>query len=71
MSDGFYTIYTPVLESKSGWFEVNGANSINKETAISRANRHSSVKDGSAKIARIDETYEFISWNSENNFLKG
>lgn len=70
MVNGWYIIFSPILKEGDSYFEVAGANSINKETAIHRASKHSSIKKGSAIIIRIDEYKEYIEWNSENSFLK-
>ena len=70
MKNGWYVIYTPILKSSSGFFEVNGANSIYKEKAIQKASRHVSVRDGEASIIRIDEFKEYIEWTTDNSFLK-
>lgn len=70
MKNGFYTIYMPVVQPIEGdCFEVNGANSIYEERAISKAKKHVSFKNG-AKILRVDKCKEYIEWNYNNSFLK-
>lgn len=50
-------VYEPVCSTKNGksWFTVNGAICEDRDEAIRRANRHTSVKDGNGKIERVDE----------------
>lgn len=70
MSNGFYIIYTPILKEGNSYFEVNGANSIYRDNAIQKANRHASIRNKTAHIVRVDEHKEFIEWNNNNLFLK-
>ena len=70
MSDGFYTIYVPIVKEGNSYFEINGANSIYKDNAILKASRHSSIRNKIAHIVRVDEYREFIEWNNNNIYLK-